>query len=282
MSVFHLFRIKIERSAQPSLFEDKTKSARDLILDSIQEKPSHETRKDQIWRIGNIEEILSDGLLFAFGKVTKSKREVYDEANGNFRAEDQDEGPHTYVSIDLHNQVCAIAHKPKIAPYVKNIAGNLAKLLDESKTAKEHHIKFAITAISDPDAFIELIRNAELITQFEMTFTPPNPFDVEEQFHKPMENLVQATNATDGLTRIKGQNLDSGVLEDLTRSAAAAGNEAKARIQSPGDQKPVTKYLAGNPITVAVEDLVTHEDKLGLLERIRQSYRRVRGTDDAK
>jgi hypothetical protein len=286
MTVFHLFRIKIEKPHQEELFAEKEKTSSQTIKEAIQQKRSHETRKNQIWRIGNIEKISDheheSALFFAFGKVTKAKRELYDDKKGDFLQEDHEEGPHTYVFVDLKYQVCAIAKKTQIAQMPRNIAINLSKLLDEAEVSKFNHIKFAITSINDPEEFILLIRNAELISQFEMSFSPPNPFDANEDFHAPMERLLQATGAGAGMTRIDGDNLDSTVLEELTRSAAATGNEVKAKIKSPGDQKPISKKLSGNDATIVSGEPLTKEEKSGIINLIRSSYRKIRGTDDTE
>lgn len=121
------------------------------------------------------------------------------------------------------------------------------------------------------------IRNAFRISEFEMTFSPPNPFDVERQFHKPMEEFLQATKADSGKTNIKGETLESDVIEDLARSAASTGNKAKARIQPEGETKTSLKHLDGNPVTVGADEIATDDEKRGLLRRIRDAYFRVRG-----
>lgn len=279
MTVFYLYRLKIERSETPSIFDDQSRSPGDIILAAIEEKPSEELRKGQSWRIGNIQKLSADTVFFALGKITKATHELYDEALGDFVAEALEEAPHTYVAVDLEYQVCAIAQKTKIAPRVDNIAKNLAKLLSISNVAELGHLEFTLSEISDPDEFLELVRNAVRIPEFEMTFSPPNPFDVNRQFHKPMEDFLQAAHAQQGKTAIKGESLEAEVIEDLARSAASSGNKAKARIQSEEDTRPTLKHLDGNPVTVSVGEIVTDDEKAGLFARIRDAYRRVRGTD---
>ena len=94
-----------------------------------------------------------------------------------------------------------------------------------------------------------------------------------------MEEFLQAAHAQQGKTAIKGESLEAEVIEDLARSAASSGNKAKARIQSEEDAKPTLKRLDGNPVTVSVDEIVTDDEKAGLFARIREAYRRVRGTD---
>ena len=47
MTVFYLYRLKIERPETPSIFDDQSRSPGDIILASIEEKPSEELRKGQ-------------------------------------------------------------------------------------------------------------------------------------------------------------------------------------------------------------------------------------------
>ena len=282
MMVFNLYRLKIEWPTTDVLFADPSRPASDIILTAIEEKPSEELRQGQSWRIGNIKKLSKVAVFFALGKITSATHALYDEERGDFVEEAQEEAPHTYVGIDLELQVCAIAQKPKIAPQVDGIAKNLAKLLSRSEVAGQGCFTFTLSEISDPEEFLTLVRNAILISEFEMTFSPPNPFDVERQFHKPMEELLQASRAQQGKTAIKaikGKSLNSDVIEEVARSAAASGNKAKARIQSQGDEKPILKHLEGNPVTISVDEIVMDDEKLGLFQRIRKAYQRVRRTD---
>lgn len=282
MALFYLYRLKIERSDTPSMFDDQTREPGQVILSAIEEKPSQEIRKGQTWHIGNIQKVAKGTVFFALGKVTKATHELYDEVKGDFVEEPLEEAPHTYVAVDLGLQVCAIAQKSKIAPKVDAIARNLAKLLSVSREAEIGHLAFTLSDISDPDEFLELVRNAERITEFEMTLSPPNPWDVERQFHRPMEEFVRAANGVQGKSSVKGDDLNTEVIEDLARSAASTGNKAKARIKSTEDAKPVLKHLDGNPVTVSADELVTDEEKQGLFSTIREAYRRVRGEDQSE
>lgn len=111
MTLFYLYRLKIERSEAPSIFDDQSSSPAEIIRSAVEEKPHHELRKRQTWRIGNVRQLSKKTLFFALGKVTKATHELYDETSGNFVEEALDEAPHTYVAIDLECQVCAIAKK---------------------------------------------------------------------------------------------------------------------------------------------------------------------------
>lgn len=281
MALFYLYRLKIERSDTPSMFDDQTRQPGAVILSAIEEKPSQEIRKGQTWHIGNIQKVERDTVFFALGKVTKATHQFYDEEKGDFIEESLEEAPNTYVAVDLNLQICAVAQKSKIASQAGGIARNLAKLLSASHEAKTGRLAFTLSDIPDPDEFLELIKNAKRITEFEITLSPPNPWDVNRQFHRPMEEFIRAANGMQGKSSVRGDDLNAEVIEDLARSAASTGNKAEARIQSTEDEKPVLKKLDGNPVTVSAEELVTNEEKKDLFSKIREAYRRVRGKDQS-
>ena len=231
MTLFYLYRLKIERSDKLSMFDDQTRQPGAVILSAIEEKPSQEIRKGQTWHIGNIQKVEEDTVFFALGKVTKATHALYDEERGDFIEEALEEAPHTYVAVDLNLQVCAIAHKSKIAPKADGIARNLAKLLSASREAETGRLVFTLSSISDPNEFLELVKNARRITEFEMTLSPPNPVDAESQFYRPMEEYIRATNGKQGKSSVKGDDLNTEVIEDMARSAASTGNKAKARLR---------------------------------------------------
>ena len=275
---FHLFRIKAERR-EHHLFTDDRLTPPILIQKAISERLSKEVRKKQTWRLGNSEKIGDHANLFAFGKVLKSKRDVYDEEEGNFTEVDDTDAPHTCVIVDIETQVCAIAHKSSMNAQVKDVGNNLAKVLSSTKICEEQSVTITISPINDPDDFIRLIEQSEQVSMFEMTFSPPNPFDVDKDFHRPMEKLLESANAGEGKTRIKGQKLDKEVVKELARSAISAGNDASAKVKMPGDEKASLKKIAGRQKTVQADDIVTGEEKHKLLARIRQVYSEIRGRD---
>ncbi len=281
MSVtFYLYRLKIERSEQRGLYEDTKSTPSEIICAAIREKPSNEIRKGNTWHIGNIELIGDNGLFFAFGRVTKSIAEKYDEESGDFLDEPQRQAPYTYVIFDLENQVCAVALKSKISPKVSDIANNLAKLLNETNNAKKNNLKFVMAEINDPHEFLEYVRNAWEIKKFDIEFGQPNPLDVDQDFQKPMQNLLEETGGSKGKTTIQGDNLEKEPIERLAAAAAATGNSASARLKQKKDSKYVTKRLSGNPATLATNEIATKDEKVTLLSQIVAKYQSIRNAGD--
>ena len=64
-----------------------------------------------------------------------------------------------------------------------------------------------------------------------------------------------------GKTSISGDNLKKEPLEAISNSAAATGDDAKARLKLPDSEKLVTKYLHNNPATISSEDATTPDTR---------------------
>ncbi|MEO8138936.1 MAG: hypothetical protein ABI742_04775, partial [Gemmatimonadota bacterium] len=79
--------------------------------------------------------------------------------------------------------------------------------------------------------------------------------DVNQLFIRPIEQLLQETEASEGSTTLKGQALREQPLEDLTRSAAATGDDAKAKLQFEQGQRPVSRSLRGDTASITEDEL---------------------------
>lgn len=277
--LFTLFRIKVAFPSQLMMFGEQS-SPPDIIKQAINEKPSKEIRKGNVWHIGNIEEVGKDGLFFALGREKKSIIDKYDSASGDFVDVEDEQAPYTYVFIDLKFQVCAISHKAKVSQNVSASAKNLANLLKETEIANANGYTFNLLEIQDTSEFLELISNAFAIKEFSISFSPPNPWDVEPDFQRPMQNLLQETGGVGGVTKINGDSLNNQILRKLTSSAAATGNKASAKIQEASDGRAVLKKLGGNPATVSTDRINTAQEKLDLMAQVRKFYLFIRNGGD--
>lgn len=283
MTVFHLYRLRLERDTFQSLFADRSLTRREIILAAIEDKPFHQLKNGQTWRIGNIEKPNESSVFFALGKTTKSTLQIYDEDRGDFIEEPVDQAPYTYVLVDLEFQVCAIGKRPSIASEPATIAKNLERLLNyaQRRDIEKARLSFVLDRIDDPDEFLKMIEEADEVTEFTIYFSRPNPFDVDQQFHAPMQRLLQQTGGTEGSTTIKNPigGLKREHLEELTRSAVSTGNRTRARIKTESNSKPIPKHSTGNELTLKVESIATMEEKRTFLHRIRKAYTRVRNRD---
>jgi hypothetical protein len=113
-----------------------------------------------------------------------------------------------------------------------------------------------------------------------MEFGEPNPFDVEKDFHKPMERLLEDADGKKGSTKISGPDLDRETLESLSRSVASVGNDASAKVRRTPSDRPLMRHLKGDPAGFAVDD----EDILGnpnrILRNLKETYQRIRRSNN--
>jgi len=274
MSVLYLFRIKVIKTDQRDLFEHN-EGRGDFLSELIFSKPSEELREGYIWHIGNVKEINAEGILFAAGRTTKKSKELYDEELKDFLEVEDEESPFTYVYYERKFSVLGIEPKSKLSPTVKGIARNLEKLLNSQTVTKNNGVEIEISEIWDPEGFLRQVRQAYAVVGFTVNFGKPNPFDVEKDFHKPMEKYLEETGGSKGKATVQGEDLDREKIEEVTRSVASTGNDASARLRQRQGQRPVTKHLQGDPVSVPLEG-DEKRDALNLLGRIREAYHRVR------
>jgi hypothetical protein len=251
------------------------KKPSEILLETIKSLPSAEIRNGMIWHLGNICEIDENGLYFRVGRTTKAKREIYQD--GNFTDEEFEEAPYTHIILDIPIEVCAIAKKAKLSPSPKGIANQLIKLFAGSEPARHYGAKFEIDWLKNPEDLIAHLKRAYTISRFSMTFSRPNPFDVEEDIIGPFSKFIKEAQAEKGKAQVEGENLKPQLLEDLTRSAAATGNDAMARLQLDKEQPQTTIHLRENPVFIQQDDVSDDEQKRTLLDKVRQIYRKVRG-----
>jgi hypothetical protein len=248
----------------------------EFITQIITDKPSSELREGYIWHIGNVRNIgNNEGFVFAAGRTTKKNKALYDEETKDFLEVDDEESPFTYIYYDRHYGILGIEPKSKLSPTVKGIARNIEKLFNRHIVTKDSGIKIEISEIWDPEDFLKLVRQSYAVVGFTVHFGNPNPFDVEADFHRPMENYLEATGGDKGKATVQGIDLDRDKIEEVTRSVASTGNDASARIRLHQGQRPVTKHLEGDPVVIPIEEEES-TDTMNLLSRIRNAYSRIR------
>lgn len=273
---YSLFRIKFIKPRQGSiLYEDIT--PRQIFLMSLDERPSFELRAGYEWHIGNLKMFNEKDGYFAFGRTTLSTIEKFDPISGDFIEEEQEESPYTHCVFDAAIGLIGIAKKPILSTTTKGIAARLEQLMSKTSVVSRNDIAVEVRPIPDPDGFVKAIDSAFRVMKFSATFRGPNPFDADEYFQKPLSVYLSAANGEKGKTVISGDNLDREVLVEVTRSTAATGNEASARIQKTKHQAPITINLHGDPIRRKYEE--DEQDQKTILEDLESQYRRVRHDD---
>jgi len=271
---FQLFRIKVLPTAQRLLFPSG-RSGADILRYALRSVPSAELRRGALWHVGNVEELGDDGVYFRVGRTTTTTLQVYQD--GAFEDAEFETAPYTHVVVDTRLEVCGIAEKTRLAPSTVGIANRLTRLLNQSRAADEEAAMFQIAQVDDPEGLLMHLRAAYRVSTFWVGFSRPNPFHPERDFYVPMEKLLEESQGETGKTELKGEDLNAAVLEELTRCAAATGNDAGASLQEEEGGAKVKKRLKRNPVVIPAEDVTEPAHKLRLLELLRRAYHRVRG-----
>jgi hypothetical protein len=270
---YSLFRVKLILPRQSSwLHYHVTRT--EVFLASLEEKPGSEVRQGYKWHIGNVELYSPNSGYFAIGRTTRSTVEKFDVESGNFIEEELETSPYTHCVFDGEIGFIGIAKKPSLSPTVDGIARRVEDLLSRTTQVRENDIRVEVSAIPDPDGFLREIEQAYSVLQFAATFHGPNPFDADELFQKPLTVYLAAADGQRGRTQIDGDDLNREVLQAVTKSTAATGNEASAKIKRVRGARAVKIHLGGNSLGTSYEE-ETHEPKRAL-EDLKSLYRHVR------
>jgi hypothetical protein len=277
MPQFELFRIRVSSDPAEPLFGAKLRP-REALRVAVESKPSMKVGDETAWHVGNVEWLDQEGVACAIGRTSKATREVFDEMSGNFVAADSEESPFTLILIDLKLEVCAIAKKTALSPRVSGIARRLEGLLNSSREARRMAAHFEVASIDDPEDFITRLKEAYAVISFKTNFGLPNPIDANELFQKPLEKMLSRSGGKEGSATFKGDDLDADVLAEVARSTAATGKDAVARLKESKNSKPVRRSMKGNVATLSEDATGTKQEKLSLMQKVRELYRKVRGS----
>ena len=269
---YYLYRAKFIKPSQLTLLAPD-KSASELFLSAINDKPELRLNSGNDWHIGNIH--LMDELsgVFAVGRTTKTTVEKFDEESGDFIDELDDSGPYTKVIFDCRIGLLGIAKKSKLAKDANVVASKIKNLFEKAKTVIDSGIEVRVDFIPDPENFIEKLKGAFAITKFKASFTGPNPVDADELFQKPLSVYAQEMGAEKGMLEVQGSSLNESTAEKIAKSTAATGNYATARIieKEGGKSKPIK--MGKGAVVVTVDEDSTPDD---VLSHMREEYTRVR------
>ena len=269
---FHLYRTKFIKPAQVDLFNPEI-SAKQMLEAGLLERPSIALRKNNVWHIGNVEYFSGGGGRFAIGRTALQTVEKFDETTGNFTELVDDSGPYTFVYFDSDLGLLGIGKESKVAANVKSIARKIQKILSSTSLVIRNNIDVRVEFIRDPEGFLEKIFSAYAIKRFKATFTGPNPIDADEIFQKPMSYYCQRLEAEQGSVAVVGESLNKNAVAEVAKSTAATANDATAFIQNSKGERPIQISFSGEAKKIIVDDYVTKEDVLRLIQ---ETYREVR------
>jgi len=181
--------------------------------------------------------------------------------------------PYTHCVFDAAIGFVGIARKPALSPTTRGISRRIEELLSRSKQVRENNIRVEIDAIPNPESFLAEIEQAYRVLRFAATFHGPNPFDADEYFQRPLSVYLARADGTKGKAQIEGNDLNREVIQAVTKSTAATGNEASAQVQRVKGGRKAKVSLKGSTIGSSYEKL--HDPKIAL-EDLRAAYQRVR------
>lgn len=271
-SQYYLYRAKFIKPDQMPLFFAE-RSAANLFLSAINDKPALSLSSGVEWHIGNIEFIDSSRGSFAVGKTTKTTLEKFDKESGDFVNNIDDAGPYTKVIFDCDIGLLGIAKKSKLAPDAATVARKIRELLAQSVTVTESGIEVRVDYIPDPNGFIIKLRDAYSIKKFKATFTGPNPTDADELFQKPLSVYAKEMGAQTGSLEVRGHALNEEVAEAVAKSTAATGNKASARIIPKNGDKEMLIRMEGEAVVISIDEDSSTSD---VIERMQKRYAEVR------
>ncbi len=270
---YSLFRAKMIRPAQRSFLHDELAPS-EIFQRSLEERPSSELRVGQTWHIGNMRMFAAAKGYFAFGRTTKSTNTKFDDSNGNFVEEELETSPYTHVVFDTTIGLLGIASNHRLARNAKGIASKLEKILQGAEIVASNDIDVLIDPISDPDSFLETIKQAFQVMRFTAHFTGPNPLDADEYFQKPLSVYLSKANGTKGKTQIDGEDLNRKTIIEVARSTAATGNKATARVRRTSNQSPTSVGLEGEPLKRGFDE--SSHDPETVINELSIVYEKVR------
>ncbi len=274
-----LHRFRFEFSNQQELFSERRLTPASLLEESIRTSPAAEIRKGSIWRIGEVEDVGHAALKAQIGRQTRPIVGKFDIKMKAFVETFEDQAPFTILWIDLKYQLIGITHKPSLSPDVKGIARNFSKLINQSQPVVRERAKLIIDPIVDPQNFIQLILKAARVSRFSMTFRRPNPWDVEKDFQKPMEDFVKNSEGTKGKAQVEGESLNKPTLVKLAGAGAATGDEVKAKIHETKESRGVTKTLTGSTISIEVDPIIAEKEPASVIKELQNKYEAAKGSD---
>ncbi len=270
---YSLFRIKFIKPEQTD-FTHQEKTPSEFFLEALEERPSYTHREQFTWHLGNVSKFSRLTGSFAIGRTSKATVELFDKETKNFQEAELEESPNTTCLYDAELGLLVIAKKSILNQDTVKLAEKVEQLLSNSEVILMNEIRVDVAPIPDPDGFIKRISSAHRIYRFTATFGGPNPFDADEHFQKPMSVYLSKANGTEGKTTVKGESLSSETITEVSKSTAATGNQASARIKRSRSSKPETVHLKGDPVKRRLDDTQLESKKI--LELFIELYHNIR------
>lgn len=272
MLEFQLFRLRVVSARQFKLFE-QAETIPNILEQILLSKPEAWSRHGSVWHIGNVLKISDTGFYFRIGRATNSKIEVF--ADGRFQDHQFETAPYTHGFLDTTLELCVLAKKNSLNPTTLGIARQFAKLLREARKNDGRIESIEIDPVKNPDSFLEMIDAAYSVTKLTFSVSRPNHFNVDEDFIKPLERLLQEADADGGKAELGGESIDKTVVDAIAVSTASTGGDVSARIKDSASAKSRRIKLDNNPVVEPVEDITSDQDKRDFMNKVSTRFRKL-------
>lgn len=275
MFSIHLFRVKCESLAQGDFLRTSRDSV-EVIVQSIEAKPTAEVGRRSEWHIGNVERVSGGGIAFAMGRTQAVTSSKFDSVSHDFLEEEAMRAPFTVGVFDTKTQACGVMRKSGVSQSSTELASKLEVLLNSASFARESNSHIVVEPIPDPVSFIEAIRRAKAVTRFSFTVTRPNPHDINRLIQGPAQEFTEVADGARTKVEVEGDNLNRDLIEDVAHAVAAVGEIAAANIIPEGGGRTKRIHLNGNAVVEPVEPGEKVSVFVAILDRTRAAYDRVR------
>ncbi|NTY02070.1 hypothetical protein [Deinococcus sp. JMULE3] len=270
---FELFRLRLHEHF--SLFPSQI-SRKAAILLAVNSATLLNYR-DHEWRTADLTIIDDDGVYFTFGRKSSISVVEYDPSTGKFEDGLAENWPIVHIFLDARIGLVAISRNGRLSRGSETVANRLKDML-ASFEAIRGFWDVDLKAIPDPEGFIEKLNQAFAIKKFSFEFWRPNPFDIDEDLQKPLEEYLLQAGGYKGEVEIEGVKLDPEIIEAQARSAIASSTETKALIQEEANGGTIAISSKDNKFeTREISfDVANFDDLRRSLEVIREAYSNIR------
>ena len=269
--VFELFRLRLHETLFSSLATRKS-----AILSAVDSSFILNFR-DHEWRIGNITLLDENGVYFTFGRKSDLGVIQYDSNARGFADARVPNWPFSHVFLDANLGVIAISRNSRLSREADSIANRLRDLFANYPPIADFWT-VELKPIDDPDRFIEKLESAFSIKKFGFEFLRPNPFDIDEDLQKPLEEYLVESGAVRGEVEIEGANLNPTIIEQQARSAIVSSTNAWAVVKESKESPPIKISSQDNAFEtkeIGIDPEDVDELRRGI-EIIREIYRSLR------
>jgi hypothetical protein len=228
------------------------------------------------WHIANVQFYSEFSGYFRIGRTTLTASPTFNPESG-FTEQVSEFSPFTHCVFDAQIGFVGIARNTELAQETDAIARRVADALSSTRPVEENSIFVELTPIPNPEGFLHDIDSAYRVIKFSATFHRPNPVDADEIFQKPLAKLLATANGQLGKAEVTGEDLNREAIKAITRSTAATGNDATARVRTGRGKRSKKIRLRRSTVTASYEE--EEHNPAQVLADLRTLYKRVRNDE---